>query len=134
MKKYIYILLIIITFAGCSKNVFDKQDLQGVDPSIWSIESETNLYINRTYDLVMPNWPVSGALHNTSDEANGVNTTLLYGQLTDNSVTDIGSGNTSASNNAYFIIRRINLAIQGIEGGTLTDDVKAKLKGQMYFF
>ena len=134
MKKYIFLILIVAGVAGCKKNVFDKRDLNGVDPSIWNIESETNLYINKTYDLVMPNWPTSGAIHNTTDEANGANTTLLYGQLTDNSVTDIGSGNSSASNNAYFIIRRINLAIAGIEAGTLPDDVKAKMKGQMYFF
>ncbi len=134
MKKNILLVLIIITFLGCKKNVFDKRDLNGIDPSIWSVESETNLYINKTYDLVMPNWPASGAIHNTTDEANGALATLLYGQLTDNSVTDIGSGNTSTSNNIYFVIRRINLAIQGIEAGTLADDVKAKLKGQMYFF
>ncbi len=132
-QKYFFLAAVCVAFAGCTKNVFDKQDLQGVDPSIWSLETATNLYINKTYDLVMPNWPLATAMHNTSDEANSGNTTLLYGQLTDNSVTDIAANNTNSSNQ-YYTIRRINLAIQGIEEGTLPDNIKAKLKGQLYYF
>jgi hypothetical protein len=119
---------------ACQKDIFDKKDLAGVDPEIWDTESATNLYINKTYDLVMPNWPTAGAMHNTTDESNGANSTLLYGTLTDNGVTDIASNNTGTSNNQYFTIRRINLAIQGIEEGALESNVKATLKGQMYFF
>ncbi|MFM2327694.1 MAG: hypothetical protein RIR31_1896, partial [Bacteroidota bacterium] len=132
--KYALLASLIITIGACKKNIFDKKDLQGVDPDIWNLESATNLYINKTYDIVMPNWPVQGAMHNTTDESNGANTTLLYGQLTDNSVVDIASNNTNTTNNQYFTIRRINLAITGIESGTLSDSVKAVLKGQMYFF
>lgn len=123
-----------VSFMACKKNIFDKKDLQGIDPAIWDSESTTNLYINKTYDIVMPNWPSTSSLHNTSDETNNGSTVLLYGQLTDNSVTDIASNNTSTTNNQYYSIRRINLAIQGIEEGKLPADVKAKLKGQMYFF
>ncbi|MBC7722367.1 MAG: RagB/SusD family nutrient uptake outer membrane protein, partial [Pedobacter sp.] len=39
----------------------------------------------------------------------------------------------AAGTNQYFNIRRCNLAIKGIDAGTLTDDVKLKLKGQFYF-
>ncbi len=132
--KYFILMAMVVFFGGCTKNVFDKKDLQGVDPDVWNIESAANLYINKTYDLVMPNWPTPGAMHNTSDETNSANTTLLYGTLTDNSVVDIASNNTNSSNNQYFTIRRINLAIQGLEAGTLDPATKAKLKGQMYFF
>ena len=134
IKKYFFFIVLVLSVAACKKNVFDKKDLQGVDPDVWNLETAANLYINKTYDLVMPNWPAAGGLHNTSDESNSANTTLLYGTLTDNGVTDIASNNTNSSNNQYFTIRRINLAIQGLEAGTLPDDVKAKLKGQMYFF
>jgi hypothetical protein len=133
MKNFLFVVAISLAFVSCKKDVFDKKDLQGVDPVIWSLESTANLYINKTYDLVMPQWPASGGIHNTSDESNGANTTLLYGQLTDNSITDIAPNNTNPSNQ-YFTIRRVNLAIQGLEAGTLPDDVKARLKGQMYFF
>ncbi|MFM6976288.1 MAG: RagB/SusD family nutrient uptake outer membrane protein [Sphingobacteriaceae bacterium] len=134
IQNSLFFIALIVLFSACKKDIFDKKDLSGVDPAIWNSESTTNLYINKTYDLVMPNWPVAGAMHNTSDETNSANTTLLYGTLTENSVLDIASNNTSTSNNQYFTIRRINLAIQGIEEGTLANDVKAKLKGQMYFF
>jgi len=59
---------------------------------------------------------------------------VLYGTLTDNMVTDIASNNTGDANNQYFTIRRINLAIQGIEASTLPPYVQARLKGQAYFF
>jgi len=103
MKKYIILFGLISVFAACKKDIFDKQDLNGVDPAIWDLESATNLYINKTYDLVMPNWPAAGGMHNTSDESASANTTLLYGQLTDNSVVDIASNNTSTSNNQYLL-------------------------------
>lgn len=134
LQKVSLALVVMVSLLACKKNIFDKKDLQGVDPDIWNLESAANLYINKTYDLVMPNWPTPGSIHNTSDESNSALTTLLYGTLTDNSVTDIASNNTSSSNNQYFTIRRINLAISGLEAGTLPADVKAKLKGQMYFF
>lgn len=129
-----FIGISIAMLTACQKEIFDKRDLSGLDPAIWNSESATNLYINKTYDLVIPNWPAAGALHNTSDEQNSANTTLLYGQLTDNQVPDIASGNTGSGNNQYFTIRRINLALQGIEESTLTRDVKSKLKGQLYYF
>jgi hypothetical protein len=139
MKKNIINKLVLLigtsmVLLSCQKDIFDKKDLSGLDPAIWDTESATNLYINKTYDLVMPNWPVAGALHNTSDESNGATTALLYGQLTETSVPDIASNNTGSGNNQYFTIRRINLAIEGIEKSTLSTDVKLKLKGQMYFF
>lgn len=134
IKKSLFFIVLSTSFLACKKDIFDKKDLSGVDPAVWDTESAANLYINKTYDLVMPNWPTAGAMHNTSDETNGANTTLLYGQLTSNSVTDIASNNSSTSNNQYFTIRRINLAIQGIEGSSLDAPIKAKLKGQMYFF
>ncbi|TCC90013.1 RagB/SusD family nutrient uptake outer membrane protein [Pedobacter frigiditerrae] len=134
INKLVLLVALSMILLSCQKDIFDKRDLSGLDPAIWDTESATNLYINKTYDLVMPNWPVAGALHNTSDESNGATTALLYGQLTEASVPDIASNNTGSGNNQYFTIRRINLAIQGIEASTLAADVKAKLKGQMYFF
>lgn len=133
-KSIFFIGISTIMLSACQKEIFDKRDLSGLDPAIWDSESATNLYINRTYDLVMPNWPAAGGLHNTADEQASANTTLLYGQLTDNQVPDIASGNTGSGNNQYFTIRRINLALQGIEESSLSRDVKSKLKGQLFFF
>jgi UDP-3-O-[3-hydroxymyristoyl] glucosamine N-acyltransferase len=100
LYKYSLVLIVIVSMIACKKNIFDKKDLQGVDPDIWNLESATNLYINKTYDLVMPNWPVPGAIHNTSDESNNALTTLLYGTLIDNSV-NIGN-DTKIGNNVII--------------------------------
>jgi hypothetical protein len=52
--------------------------------------------------------------------------------LVENSVTDIGTGNTITTNR-YFDIRRCNIAIEGLNEGSLPDAVKQTLKGQFYF-
>ncbi len=131
-KKLVLLLLVITVAAGCKKGFFDLEDPNGIDSDIWNDEGAIRLYLDRGYDLMMPQWPVPGAIHNTSDEQNSANTTFLYGTLTDNSITDIGTGNTITTNR-YFDIRRCNNAIEGINSGTLPDATKNILKGQFFF-
>jgi len=121
-------------FMACNKNVLNKTDLNGIDPSIWSTESSATEFLNGTYDIVMPNWPTPGSIHNTSDELNNATASILNGTLTGtgNEISDIASANKQA-NDQYWWIYRCNLAIQGINAGTLPTDVKAKLKGQFFF-
>jgi hypothetical protein len=127
-------LVTIIGLVACKKDsdFFNIEDPQGIDSKIWSDEGAVGLYLNRTYGLIMPQWPTAGGIHNTSDELNNVNTAFLYGTLTENSVTDIGTGNAIATNR-YFDIRRCNLAIEGINAGTLPQATKEILKGQFFF-
>lgn len=125
-------LMVVCVLCACKKDFFDLKDQNGIDSDVWNSEGSVNLVLNRAYDLIMPTWPVPGSIHNTSDELNNANTDFLYGTLTENSVTDIGTGNTITTNR-YFDIRRCNSAIEGINSGTLADDVKNKLKGQFFF-
>jgi starch-binding outer membrane protein, SusD/RagB family len=127
-------LAIIIGLPGCKKDdeFFDIEDPQGIDSKIWSDEGAVGLFLNRTYGLIIPQWPTAGGIHNTSDELNNVNTAFLYGTLNENSVTDIGTGNTITTNR-YFDIRRCNIAIEGLNEGTLPDATKQILKGQFFF-
>lgn len=126
-------LLLVSVLSGCKKDFFNLEDQNGInDEGIWNNEGPANLFLNKTYDLIMPNWPTVGGIHNTSDELNNASNEFLYGTLIENSVTDIGTGN-SASTNRYFDIRRCNTAIDGINAGTMSDDVKNKLKGQFFF-
>jgi hypothetical protein len=80
----------------------------------------------------MPAWPVPGAIHNTSDESNSASTALLYGTLTENNITDIGTSN-AVNNSRYADIRRCNTAIDGMNKGSLLDFEKNPLKGQFFF-
>lgn len=121
-----------VTMTACRKDFFDVEDQNGIDSKIWDDAGAVGLFLDKTYDLVMPTWPVPGSIHNTSDELNNANTAFLYGQLVENSVTDIGTGN-SITSNRYFDIRRCNVAIEGLNSGALPDDVRNTLKGQFFF-
>ncbi len=128
-------LAIFTVLSSCKKDndFFDIEDPQGIDSDIWNDEGAVGLFLNRTYALVMPQWPTLGGIHNTSDELNNANTTFLYGTLTENSVTDIGTSN-SITANRYFDIRRCNIAIEGINGSTALPEASKKLlKGQFFF-
>lgn len=122
----------VTVFSACRKDFFDIPDPNGIDSRIWDDEGAVSLFLNKSYDLIMPTWPTVGGIHNTSDELNNANTAFLYGQLTENSVTDIGTGN-SINANRYFDIRRCNVAIEGLNAGTLPTSTKNVLKGQFFF-
>lgn len=128
-------LAILTVLASCKKDddFFDIEDPQGIDSDIWNDEGAVGLFLNRTYSLVMPQWPTLGGIHNTSDELNNANTAFLYGTLVENSVTDIGTGNTITTNR-YFDIRRCNLALEGVDSSTVIPDENKKiLRGQFFF-
>jgi hypothetical protein len=127
-------LAMIIGLVACKKDseFFDIGDPQGIDSKIWNDEGAVGLHLNRTYGLVMPQWPTAGGIHNTSDELNNVNTAFLYGTLNENSVTDMGTGN-GITTNRYYDIRRCNVAIAGLNAGTLPEATRETLKGQYFF-
>jgi starch-binding outer membrane protein, SusD/RagB family len=128
------ILAAITILQSCKKDdeFFDIEDPQGIDSKIWSDAGAVDLFLNRTYGLIMPQWPTLGGIHNTSDELNNANTAFLYGQLVENSVTDIGTGN-GITTNRYYDIRRCNIAIEGLNQSTLSATEKQTLKGQFFF-
>jgi hypothetical protein len=127
-------LFAIAVLGACNKDFFEIDDPNGLEV-IGSFEDEgaVNLFLNRTYNLVIPQWPTLGGIHNTSDEMNNASTAFLYGQLVENSVTDIGTS-TSITANRYADIRRCNVAIDGLNTSlTLSDASKKILKGQFFF-
>jgi len=131
----IAVVALSVAISACKKDsdFFDIKDPQGIDSKIWSDEGATGLFLNRTYGLIMPQWPTLGGIHNTSDELNNANTAFLYGTLVENSVTDIGTGNTITTNR-YFDIRRCNIGIEGLNNNsTLPAATKTTLKGQFFF-
>lgn len=137
IKAALALTLSATVIGGCKRDFFDLPDPNGINSDIWNDAGAVKQYLDKGYDLMMPQWPTPGgtstaAIHNTSDEMNSANTTFLYGTLTDNGVTDIGTGNTITTNR-YFDIRRCNTAIEGLNSGNLDDANKAILKGQFFF-
>ncbi len=128
-------LALFTVLSACKKDAefFDIKDPQGIDSRIWSDEGAVGLFLNRTYGLVIPQWPTLGGIHNTSDELNNANTAFLYGTLVENSVTDIGTAN-GITTNRYFDIRRCNIAIEGLnDNSSLPEITRTTLKGQFFF-
>lgn len=138
-------LLLATVISSCKKDneFFDIEDPQGIDSRIWSDPGAIDLFLNKTYGLIIPQWPALGTnsltitplqgIHNTSDEMNNASTSFLYGLLNENSVTDMGTAN-GIGTNRYFDIRRCNLALQGIDTSTiLSATLKQQLRGQFFF-
>jgi starch-binding outer membrane protein, SusD/RagB family len=133
-KWMAFSLLTSVVISSCKKDFFEIADPNGFEVAgSWEDEGAVGLFLNRTYALVIPQWPTLGGIHNTSDELNNANTAFLYGQLIENSVTDIGTS-TSLTANRYADIRRCNLAIEGLNASTtLATETKNVLKGQFFF-
>jgi starch-binding outer membrane protein, SusD/RagB family len=133
------VMLLVTVLSSCKKDseFFDIEDPQGIDSKIWSDPGAVGLFLNRTYGLVIPQWPAPGTapgnIHITSDEMNGGNTAFLFGTLTENSVTDMGTSNGITANR-YFDIRRCNLALEGLGStSTIPEENKRVLRAQFYF-
>ena len=129
-------LALCMVFSACKKDseFFDIEDPQGIDSRIWSDEGAVGLFLNRAYGIVIPQWPVSGNIHVSSDESNMASTAFLWGTLVENSVQDIGTANNNNTANRYFDIRRCNIAIEGLNGeSTLPEATRTVLKGQFFF-
>jgi starch-binding outer membrane protein, SusD/RagB family len=139
--KHISVALVAIcisavSLTSCKKDFYEIEDPNGFEVvGAFEDEGAVGLFLNRTYSFIMPQWPLlsNTNIHTTSDESNNANTAFLYGQLVENSVTDIGTG-TGITANRYADIRRCNLAIEGLNNSVaLSDSIKKRLKGQFFF-
>ena len=140
MKKSLAYISFATLLFGCSK-VLDKKDLSGIpQEDVWNNESTATLFLNRIYDVIMPSWPANAgtatlpyALHQTSDESstNG-STAILFGTLAQDGVTDMGASITS-STAPYYNIRKCNILLTQIDQGSLSQEVRTRLKSQAYF-
>lgn len=116
----IYMLVFLFCFTQCS-SVLDKKDLGAVSQSdVWNDTRLAKAYVSKLYADNLPGWDTDIA--GNSDESPGGGGTM-YGQLTINSINQW----------PYDGIRNINILLNDIDKGTLSDDIKNALKGQAYF-
>jgi len=139
MKKVYAIILMALgtsfLFPSCEK-VLDKQDLNKVSPEF--VVSDSILVkqqLDFIYDQNLPTWfgNVSGSLgasNDKSDESWAENA-YVQGTLTINSVTDMGSSNTTGN---YFKIRIINQFIEDLKTSPLAPELKKRFEAQALFF
>jgi hypothetical protein len=135
MRTRIHLIIfsvLLLSAAGCSK-VLDKRDLGSLQGDLVFNDSVlARTYLDYIYDQNLPGWGGTwGTSANLSEESYG-ESKYFQGSLQVNDVTDFGT--KLDANSSYGKIRAINLFIQQVDGGTLTDTWKTALKGQALFF
>lgn len=134
-KRYVDLLILpalLLLWTGCSK-VLDKRDLGSLQGDLVFNDSVlARTYLDYIYDQNLPEWGGTwGTSEDLSDESYG-ETKYFEGTL---QVSDVGDFGTKLdANSNYGKIRTINMFIEEIDKGKLTDSWKATLKGQAYFF
>lgn len=120
--KHILLLSSVLLFASCA-DVLDKEDLSSVpEDKVWSDAGYATAYVNKLCQDNLPGW--DAGISGYSDEAHpNAGTDVLYGQLTSSSIDTWN----------YNQIRNINIFLKDIDTGTIDEEVKNKLKGQVYF-
>lgn len=123
-------ILAILLFIGC-KDVLDKRDLEALDENIWNDEVQATLFLNGLYTKAMPTMGLGNFSGFTEESYTGSSTVtdLLYGITND----DARSVVAEMSVENYNLIRQINICIEGVEGGSLDDEIKGQIAGQAYF-
>lgn len=147
MKKHTIltfsILLLLLT--GCM-DVLDKRDLTVIDDRIWDDENLATMYINKLYDDNMPGYDSDdrgmGFSGNAEfcDEMFSSNENvalLLYGLYTSDQIDAVKSSHNdifALHKENYGDIRKINIAIDGLNNSSLPENIREQIKGQALFF
>lgn len=115
------ILLILgLTFTGC--NTLDIDNLTDYDAnSVWGDEKLASAYVTNLYANVFGNW--NAAADNNSEQQAGI-------PFYEGTITLVGS---SYKKWTYNFVRQINVAIQELEKGKLSEKAKNSLLGEVYF-
>ena len=127
----------MLLLSSC-EDVLEKRNLNSVDDIIWDTESQAIMYLNGLYEENMPKSGIPesgfGSLGDLTEEYKGNdNSIILYGAYYDIK-TRMGSQHANEMHiENYRKIRDINICIEGVKGGVLSDDIKESITGQAYF-
>lgn len=117
--KYICLSLALTGMTGC--DVLDINDYESYSPdNVWNDQKLSEAYLANLYSVTFSGWPVNSGMN--ADETSGI----------------IGKEHVMPNNDSfkywpYDKIYKINLMLEGLEEGTLKDELKTKLKGEALF-
>ena len=123
MNKYIKFLTLGLAFSGligCS-NVLEIEDLGNYGPdNVWNDEKLSSAYLANLYSLSFSGWPVNRGAN--ADEVSGI----------------MGKDAVMPNNNTfkywpYSNIYKINTMLEGVEGGSLKEELKLQLRSEACF-
>ena len=123
-KKVIIAAVWVLILTGCER-VLDKRNFSEVDPALWNIEAQANMYLNKLYGDNMPTMSLASN-SGYSDETFNAND-FIYGQIIESDVGDFSLAN-------YRKIRDINIMLDGMKESTLDPDIRTSLTAQASFF
>lgn len=133
-KKVIYNLILALVISICLSNcekLLDVKNLNVFNPSdTWNDKSLAMAYLTDIYASASPGWSTNGASDDGLDQS-GTSADESIGIL---SVNFVQTTNTNFKYWPYTAIRKINLLLNEIDAGKLSEDDKTVIKGQAYFF
>ena len=154
MKKYnivIVIALIVIAFASCKDDFLEeKRDLTGANEEVFKDPILAQAYVDYVYGLFLPPANNSGSLlydlsvagdtwSKTTDEFAGETyfnkpwAKISFDQ--NHALPYFGDRmNENISNNVWTRMKQINMFLTQVDKYGMAEDVKKKLKGQMFFW
>lgn len=145
-NKSFIVLSLAFVLMGCSDEFLqNKQDFSNTNSIIYNNYTGAKGRVDNIYALNVPrsNQNVSAIYPSTGNADDYATSTEEYGglsiyvdinPLTNSTVPDFFYVESKTSTSPYGRIRSCNDAINGISNGTLTDDQKKELLGQVYFF
>ncbi|MFT3705566.1 MAG: RagB/SusD family nutrient uptake outer membrane protein [Agriterribacter sp.] len=125
MKKKLFykivLAVVIVLIAACNDDKFLNLNNPGVyNPSeVWNDEKLTDAYVVNLYGG-LPGWPVNDG--NNADEGVGI---LI--------ADAVNANNSTFKYWPYTEIRKLNILLNEIDGGSLAEDKKSIAKAQAYF-
>ena len=124
------LIISIVLLSNCEK-LLDVKNLSVFNPSdTWNDKSLANAYLTDIYASASPGWSTNSASDNGLD-ATGTSADQSIGIL---SSAFVQTTNSNFKYWPYTTIRKINLLLNEIDAGSLSDDDKNVIKGQAYFF
>lgn len=130
-SKYI---LTAILFAGCGlagcNDVLDKKNLNAVTAEqTWNDETLATAFLDKCYKDNLPDWDADVVQANQySDEARGGDDFFYAGQLTSE-----GGGGPTGEYWPYDGIYKLNVLLDNINTGSLSEEVRKKIEAQALF-
>ena len=120
--KIIVLLTLSVLFNGCNDELLDLKNIAAYDPlDVWNDVQTAQFYVNNCYSITLGSGWASFPGWEGDEDSNY----LLPGAVT--------TENTVQKVWPYANIRRINIGLEEVEKGILTDKEKSRIKGQLYF-
>ncbi|MFV0345508.1 MAG: RagB/SusD family nutrient uptake outer membrane protein [Bacteroidales bacterium] len=114
--------MLLMALTACVGVLDDVDNLSQYPPDkVWSSEDLASAYLSNLYASTMPSWPTNSGVR--VDECGPGVVGADY----------ITSQNTTFRSWSYATVRKINILLDEIDGGTLDTDVRSAIKGQAYF-